>query len=218
MFSRILLPALLAGSLAALVLTVAQALWVTPLILQAETYENAVVHEHGPAEAEAWQPETETQRLLATALGNTVLALGYGLIFMGLYLLRRPANALQGLAWGLAGFTVFFAAPSLGLPPELPGTASGELLTRQHWWLSTVAATALGLGLLFLQQRRPWQALGVLLLTMPHLIGAPQIAEPISLAPEALQTQFRLLTLACNALFWSLLGLLSAAAFRRFCR
>lgn len=216
MFSRILLPALLAGSLAALVLTVAQALWVTPLILQAETYENAVVHEHEPAEA--WQPETEMQRLLATTLGNTVLALGYGLIFMGLFLLRRPANALQGLGWGLAGFTVFFVAPSLGLPPELPGTASAELLTRQHWWLSTVAATALGLGLLFLQQRRPWQALGVLLLAMPHLIGAPQIAEPISLAPEALQAQFRLLTLACNALFWSLLGLLSAAAFRRFCR
>lgn len=217
MFSRLLLTALLAGSLAALVLTVVQALWVTPLILQAEVYENAAVHEHDPAEAEAWQPETEAQRLLATGLGNAVLALGYGLMFVGLFVLRRPAHALQGLAWGLAGFTVFFAAPSLGLPPELPGSAAAALLSRQHWWLSTVAATALGLGLLFLQQRRSWQGLGLLLLAIPHLIGAPQIAESISLAPATLQTQFRLLTLVCNALFWALLGLLSAAAFRRFC-
>lgn len=218
MFNRILLAALLAGSLAALVLTVAQALWVTPLILQAEVYENAAVHDHEQAETGAWQPETEEQRRYATGLGNAVMAMGYALILVGLYMLRRPANALQGLAWGWAGFTVFFLAPSLGLPPELPGTASAELLSRQHWWLSTVAATALGLGLLFLQQHRPWQGLGVLLLAAPHLIGAPQIADPISLAPEALQAQFRLLTLACNALFWLLLGLLSTVAFRRFCR
>ena len=57
--------------------------------------------------------------------------------------------------------------------------------------------------------------IGLLLLAVPHLIGAPHPALPQSLAPEALQTQFRLITIGTNALFWLLLGGLSAAAFKR---
>lgn len=218
-FKRIVLAAALAGCFAALALSVAQALWVTPLILQAETYEEAASVDlaHAHDEAAAWQPEDGWQRLFATSISNSAMGIGYALILMGLYLLRRPAGVIQGLAWGLAGYTVFFAVPSLGLPPELPGTTTANLLGRQYWWLGTAAVTALGLGLLFLQTRRLLQALGLLLLAIPHLIGAPGLAESVSLAPDALQTQFRIATLASNALFWLLLGLLSSAAFRRFC-
>src|SRR5512135_453445 len=66
MFNRILLPAILTGLLSALVLTLAQHIWITPLILQAETYEvtaqaHVGEHEHHAAmeehhHEEAWQP------------------------------------------------------------------------------------------------------------------------------------------------------------------
>jgi cobalt transporter subunit CbtA len=215
--------AVLAGLLAASALTLTQALWVTPLILQAEVYEDAAdAIAPAPAEhhddAEAWQPENGWPRLVATAAGNGILGIGYGLILTGLYAWRRPSGAAQGLAWGLAGYAVFFAAPGLGLPPELPGSAAAELTARQSWWLATAAGTSIGLGLLCLQPRWPLRAAGGLLLAAPHLIGAPQPAVTGSLAPEDLQTRFRLATLLCNALFWSLLGVFSAAAFRRFHR
>jgi cobalt transporter subunit CbtA len=143
---------------------------------------------------------------------------GFALMLCGMYALRQPSGAIHGLLWGLAGYVVFFAAPSAGLPPDLPGTAAAELSARQHWWLGAAAATALGLGLIFLQARKLYKMIGILLLAVPHLIGAPHPALPQSLAPETLQTQFRLITIGTNALFWLLLGGLSAAAFRRFPR
>lgn len=217
MFRSILLTATVAGSAAALVLTLAQVLWISPLILEAETYEEAAATPDQP-EHPAWQPENGWPRTLATTLANTALGLGYGLILTGLYALRPPVNAVQGLAWGLAGFAVFFASPGLGLPPELPGSAVAELSLRQHWWLGTALATAAGLGLLLLQTRPTLRAIGLLAFAIPHLYGAPHPAISGSVAPDALLTQFRLATLAANALFWLLLGGLSAAMFQRMIR
>ena len=73
MIKRIAQTAGFAGLIAALVLTLLQSLWVTPLILQAETYESAEPapveqahdHQHGGAAVahvhehsdEAWAPE-----------------------------------------------------------------------------------------------------------------------------------------------------------------
>lgn len=223
MFNRILLSASIAGVLAALALTVAQIVWVTPLIQQAETYEEAaqanVEEHHAEHQHEsAWQPENGWQRTLSTATSNSVMGIGFALILCGMYTLRQPSGVAQGLGWGLAGYVIFFAAPALGLPPELPGTAAAELATRQYWWLGTAAATAFGLGLIFLQPRRLLMAAGALLLLIPHLVGAPHPAVPQSLSPETLQTQFRLTTIFTNALFWAMLGLVSAATYRHFSR
>lgn len=229
MFNRIFLPAALAGVLSALVLTLAQHIWVTPLILQAETYEDAAqanVEAHETHHAamgehhheEAWQPENGWQRTLSSAASNSVMGIGFALILCGMYTLRQPSGAAQGIGWGLAGYFIFFAAPAIGLPPDLPGTAAAELAARQHWWLGTAVATAAGLGLIFLQPRKAYKVVGVLALAIPHLIGAPHPALPLSLAPETLQTQFRLATIFINAVFWLLLGVISAAAFRYFSR
>lgn len=227
MFNRILASAAIAGILAAIALTVAQALWVTPLIQQAEQFEDAAqaTPEHHESHAvgehhheQAWQPEDGWQRTLATAASNGVMSIGFALVLCGMYALRLPGSMIQGLSWGLAGYFIFFAAPATGLPPELPGTASAELSARQFWWLGTSAATAMGLGLILLQPRNSLRALGAALLAAPHLIGAPHVAVPASLAPEELQTQFRLTAFFINALFWLLLGLLSAALFRHFAR
>lgn len=234
MFKRIAQTAGFAGLLAAILLTLLQSLWVTPLILQAESYENsapaeAVVaehshaaepaaHEHAEAhshDGEAWAPEDGWQRTLATGLSNLVVAVGFALMLAGLFTLRAPGQTWQGLLWGLGGFATFSLAPSAGLPPELPGTAAAELLLRQYWWIGTAVATAAGLGLLAFARHWALRIVGVLILAIPHLIGAPQPELHSSLAPEALEQEFILASLLTNALFWSALGLAAAWFYTR---
>lgn len=227
MFKRILQTAGFSSLLAALLLTLVQSLWVTPLILEAETFEQAPpAHEHSHAgeaatahshehDAQAWEPEDGWQRLLSTTGGNLVVAVGFALMLAGLYTLRAPNSTAQGVFWGLAGFAVFVLAPTLGLPPELPGTAAAELGQRQTGWISTAAATAAGLALIVFGQGVWLKLLGAAWLIAPHLFGAPQPVEHSSLAPEALESQFIIASLLTNVVFWVALGALSAWLFRR---
>ncbi len=216
MITRIARTAGFTGLLAALLLTVLQSLWVTPLIMQAETYEQAQPHEHAEHShaAEAWAPEDGWQRTLSTTGGNLVVAVGFALMLAALYSLRTPGRPAEGLLWGLAGFAVFCLAPTLGLPPELPGTAAADLAQRQIWWVSTAACTAAGLALLVFGRGAWLKVLGAATLLLPHLIGAPQPLEHASLAPAALETQFKLASLLTNAVFWLALGLISCWLFR----
>ncbi|GFM67928.1 membrane protein [Pseudomonas cichorii] len=227
MFKRIIQTAGFSGLLAALLLTLLQSFWVSPLILQAETFEKAPaehVHEHDHADAsaaghshdeEAWEPEDGWQRILSTTGGNLVVAVGFALMLVALYTLRAPGRTSQGALWGLAGFAVFVLAPTMGLPPELPGTAAADLNLRQYWWIGTAASTAAGLALIAFGQNWLLKVLGAAIVVVPHLIGAPQPLTHESLAPEALESQFILASLLTNALFWVALGLISAWLFRR---
>jgi cobalt transporter subunit CbtA len=224
-----LLAAVLAGLVAALVLTFVQSIWVTPLILQGETYEDraeAAVPQHESEsahavtahhhDADAWKPRDGWQRTSFTFAANLLMGVGYAFVLVAVYLLwREPRSAWWGAAYGLAGFVVFFVAPGLGLPPELPGTAAAELVSRQQWWVMTAVATGAGL-LLFFSQPKWWlRVLAVAILIAPHLIPAPQPAVEASLAPAALQSQFRLATAFSNAAFWLALGVASSVAFQR---
>ena len=91
--------------------------------------------------------------------------------------------------WGLAGFVVFTAAPGLGLPPELPGMPVADLTARQTWWIATAAATAGGLCLLAFRSAAWAAVLGLALIALPHLIGAPLAPESHSEVPAALSHQ-----------------------------
>jgi cobalt transporter subunit CbtA len=236
MFKRIAQTAGFAGLLAAFLLTLMQSLWVTPIILEAETYENATVpaiehnhessmpaaheHEHTAAtphehNTEAWAPADGWQRSLSTGLSNLVVAVGFALMLAGLFTLRAPNKTWQGLLWGFAGFATFCLAPAAGLPPEVPGTAAADLVQRQSWWLGTALATATGLGLLAFARHWTLRVAGLLLLAVPHLVGAPQPEVHASLAPESLAKEFVLASLLTNALFWTALGLTSAWFFSR---
>jgi cobalt transporter subunit CbtA len=250
MFRNILLSAGIAGLLAALLLTLMQMALITPLILQAETFEGgpageaapaSASHEHAahahsghdhhahdaPAAAEPaghdhhhgdeWSPADGLERTLFTLASNIVMGFAYSLLLVGVYVgWRRPIGAAQGLLFGLAGFAVFFAAPGLGLPPELPGTEAAELGARQQWWIVAALATAVGLALICMQKNNLLRVLGVAILVAPHLVGAPHPAQEGSLAPLELQQQFRLATALGNIAFWLALGAISAAALRRF--
>ncbi|MEX5508939.1 CbtA family protein [Pseudomonas paralactis] len=226
MIKRIAQTAGFTGLLAALLLTLLQSLWVSPLILQAETYEKApvateVAHEHGAGaaahshDAEAWEPEDGWQRVLSTTGGNLVVAVGFALMLAGLYTLRAPTRTAQGLLWGLAGYATFVLAPTLGLPPELPGTAAADLTLRQTWWIGTAASTAAGIALIVLGRNGLLKVLGVAILAVPHVIGAPQPQVHSMLAPEALEAQFKIASQLTNVVFWLALGLISAWLFRR---
>jgi len=224
--------AAIAAVVAALVLTTLQIVWVTPLIVQAETYEqpaaaHEVAHEHAGRDdsgaahehhhsADEWKPQDGWQRTAFTLAANLLLGFGYALVLIAVYLLwRQPRNAAYGAIYGIGGFAVFFLAPSLGLPPELPGTAAAELMLRQYWWTMVAVATAAGLLLAF--SRAAWwlRALGVALIVAPHFVAAPHPEIASSMAPEALQSQFRMASTVSNAVFWLLLGLVSTVAFRR---
>ena len=226
MIKRIAQTAGFTGLLAALLLTLLQSFWVAPLILQAESFEKAppateVVHEHSAGaaahshDAQAWEPEDGWQRVLSTTGGNLVVAVGFALMLAGLYTLRAPTRTAQGLLWGLAGYATFVLAPTLGLPPELPGTAAADLTLRQTWWIGTAASTAVGLALIVFGRNWLLKGLGLAILAVPHVIGAPQPEVHSMLAPEALEAQFKIASQLTNVAFWLALGLISAWLFRR---
>ena len=226
-FREMVLTAAVAGLVAALVMTAVQSIWVTPLILQAEVYEEASeaaspsTHAASTAEhhhdADAWKPQDGWPRMLFTFAATTLMGVGYAFLLVAVYVWwRHPANAAYGLLYGLAGFLVFFAAPGIGLSPELPGTAAAALASRQYWWLGTAIATAAGLALILMQSRWWLRAVGVALLIVPHLIAAPQPAVEGAVAPAALQSQFVVATTVCSVLFWLTLGWSSALAYRKF--
>jgi cobalt transporter subunit CbtA len=228
MLKRILLAGLVAGLIGGIVISIVQEFTTTPLILHAEEFENAAPsgHSHAPAsgqshassggEAVAWAPADGIERTLFTSFGNIVAGMGFALILVaGFALHGGEIDGRRGIIWGLAGFAVFSLAPALGLPPEVPGAMAAELVPRQGWWLSTAAATALGLGLMVFGRKSVWIVLGVVVLAAPHIIGAPQPEKLGGPVPPELAAHFVAASLVTAAVFWAMLGWLSGTLYRR---
>ena len=81
-------------------------------------------------------------------------------------------------------------------------------MPRQFWWLGTVAATAAGLALILLGKSPLLAAVGVALLVVPHLVGAPQPASHETPVPAALHHSFVVAVTMTSLVFWALLGTL----------
>ena len=217
-FKRIAAAALLAGVLAGLFLTAVQRIQVIPILQQAELFEDAAsahthAHTHAATEgahqhdAEAWKPENGWERTFYTAVANVSLAIGFALLLSAAMALRGGATSWRsGLLWGLAGYTIFFVAPALGLRPELPGTEAAPLADRQLWWILAVGGTSVGLALLVFARSAFMKILGLALLIVPHLIGAPQPAIHASTAPQELAHAFIFASALANAVLWLALG------------
>lgn len=225
-FIKILTVAAFSGLIAGTLLTLVQQYQVVPLILQAEVYEQAAqaattaellesnggesAHSPNHVQAdnnESWQPEEGLQRNLFSASANVVIALGFALLLGAVMTLRAvKLNWRSGLLWGLGGYAVFFVSPSLGLPPEVPGTQAAELANRHLWWVITVVFTATGLACLVFNNRLVIKIIGAVLLIVPHAIGAPQPELHVGTAPAELVQAFILATVIANAVFWLSLG------------
>ena len=273
MLQRLLLSGLVSGLVAGVVVTLVHLIFVTPLILEAETYETGGAaaamamhahpgglrhahaggdraHEHGAqtarahlhenglshshaggnilhrheAEADgqgdaapAWAPADGLERALYTLASNLVAAVAYGLLLAAaLTLYGKPVTLVRGLAWGAAGFFSFSLAPALGLPPELPGAAAVDLVSRQVWWLSTAFASCLGLAAIAFARAWVWRIGGLALLLAPHIVGAPQPDSGlVGLAPPELASHFAVLSLFTGAVLWAVVGGLGARFFNR---
>lgn len=163
-----------------------------------------------------WAPEDGLERALYTALSSVLIGFGYALMLLSVMLFgARKIDPSTGLLWGIGGFAAVTLAPSLGLPPELPGSAAADLLARQTWWLGTAAATGLGLWLIGSRESAALKASGVLLLIAPHLFGAPHAHEYASRVPAELQGHFVAASLVLSAVFWALLGSLTGWLWQR---
>ena len=223
MFARIILTAVFAGLLAGAFAWGAHMVKTTPLILAAEVYENAApaAPQHAPATAmpapQAWEPADGLERNLFTLFADVVAGIGFAFLLAGAIALSgRKVDTRLGMAWGLAGFAAFFAAPSLGLAPELPGMQAAGLGARQAWWLATVVVTAAGIAVIAFAPRPIVKALGVLLLALPHAVGAPSHELTPGPLPAELAAEFAAATLVVTGLFWLVLGGLTGYFYRRF--
>ena len=225
MFRKVVYYSILAGIVAGLVLSAVQRLQVVPIIFAAETFESAPAdaasveadgHDH-----EHWGPEDGAERTAFTAASNVLTAIGYALVLLSVMLVtqswsqNRPTRFAwsRALAWSLGGYAVFWLAPALGLPPEIPLQNAAELQDRQVWWVVCVVCTAAGLGGLAFAPA-PWRWVAPLVIAVPYLIGAPHPEGPMFLeqspeaakALEALAADFVYATAFANAAFWLVLG------------
>ena len=229
-FRNVVFVAAIAGLLAGIVMTAMQTYATVPLILKAETFENsagaAEPHHHDAAPGgstatseatppaahthdadESWAPADGFERFAYTAGANVVTAIGFALILVAVSeAFGGIASWRQGLFWGFAGFAVFTLAPGLGLPPELPAMPTADLAARQVWWIGTVLATAAGLALIAFRSSIPLALLGVVLIVVPHIIGAPQPESHESPIPADLHHQFVVAVTVTNLIFWVVLG------------
>lgn len=221
LFRRIIVSALLLGVLTGLLMSIVQYAGVTPIIIAAEQYEapEGHGHDHGTTEGEqAWAPADGAERSFYTALSNVFAGIGFSALLLALmaqFQLQGLASLtpIKGLGWGLAGFAAFFVAPGLGLPPEIPGHEAAAIEYRQSWWLLAVATAAIGIALIVFAKPR-FKVLGLALLVVPHLIGAPHPQGPAFTHPDpsavealvALHQQFVLASAIGMLLFWLALG------------
>ncbi|MGB8314353.1 MAG: CbtA family protein [Aestuariivirga sp.] len=237
MIGRIVLAALIAGMAAGVIMGGIQHVRLTPIILAAEVYEKAADAAEAKSAAEPaakcvenmpgmtmcngnepeWEPADGLQRTLLTTLASVIAGAGFAGVLAGISLLSGIAiTSRNGLIWGLCGFLAVTVATGAGLPPELPGMPAGDLLLRQLWWVGTIVATGIGLYLIATRRELTWVAVAVVLIALPHVIGAPQPPSHGTAVPAGLAAAFAANTVAAAAVFWSLIGLFLGLALQKF--
>ena len=237
MTGRYVLAALVAGTLAGLVLSGIQYLRLSPLIVAAEVYEQADAETSGescleatPGSVEpdtskcydhhsghAWEPAPGLARIGSTTVASLIAGAGFAAILAGLSLLLNISiNRANGWVWGILGFLAVHVATSAGLPPELPGMPVADLGQRQIWWLGTIIATTAAIYILT-QRKEVWAPIAAIAIAaLPHIIGAPHApAEPSSL-PPTLAAEFAGNAIAAAAVFWLVMGVLLGHFLPRF--
>ena len=153
------------------------------------------------------------KRNAMTALFYTLLYCSYALVLVAGFALAqrwgKRVTALEGLLWGIAGFVAVQLAPAMGLAPELPGVMAAPLADRQVWWAGTVLCSAAALAMLGYGRSLGWLAAAIVLLALPHIVGAPELDGFSGLAPPELAAACAARSLGLGLAAWSLMGWLS---------
>jgi cobalt transporter subunit CbtA len=221
---------------------------INPIIYAAESFEvndieapanttdthndSEAIHSHDHGDGTGWSPANKLQRVTATLVANIMAAITFSLIlisvmsFHNLKSDKPKLNWKTGILWGVALMLSMFVAPSLlGLHPEIPGTVSESLGQRQVWWISSTAATAIGLLLIY-YAAPVFKIAGAVLLILPQLLGAPtpqthsySNTDPVAIeALNQLSGQFVNMTTIGMSIFCLLIGALCGFASTRFIR
>jgi cobalt transporter subunit CbtA len=221
MLGRTLAVALIAGIVAGILISFVHLGTTIPLIMEAESFEGSSPSSDGHAHAhdtaadghshshdgDSWAPADGLERFIYTLLSNVVAGAGFSLLLAAAIVMRgRAVDVKAGVLWGLAGFAAFSLFPSIGLPPELPGTDGGPVEVRQVWWILTATASAGGIALMVYGTPVAIKGIGLVLILLPHVIGAPHPDVPNGLAPASLAAEFTMLTIVSSAVFWVLIG------------
>jgi cobalt transporter subunit CbtA len=221
---RVLLVGLLAGLLAGLLTATLQHFITTPLILKGEVYEAMQdaapaandQSGHDMAGMDEWKPADGLQRTAFTSLATIATSAGFALILLaGMLASGDEITVRMAFGWSIAAFVATGLAPALGLAPELPGSAAGPLLARQIWWVGTAISTGIALWLFLRSTTVIPKVVAVILLALPHLIGAPQPVAFESKAPAELAAHFAAASLTVQAALWILSGLAAGALWMR---
>ncbi len=215
MFQRIVFAAAISGLLAGIVVSAVQAVRVVPLIYQAEKYEKK---ELAPIHARSYEENkaSDFSRVALTVISNVITAIGFSLLLIAGFSVHGGIDWKKGILWGIGGFVAFSLAPSIGLHPELPGTFAAPLQNRQIWWSATAIGTVIGLILLAFKSGTSWKMLAVVIIALPHIIGAPHPEKSGGLAPPELMNAFVVAALVSSAIFWMVLGVCSGYFFNWF--
>tara|TARA_Y100000739_G_C20550550_1_gene438014 strand:- start:405 stop:1091 length:687 start_codon:yes stop_codon:yes gene_type:complete len=219
MFKNIFVSAVVCGALAGVLATAMQLLLVSPLLLEAELFETGqsihFVADGSPESAvkhlDIWQ---DPFRHFMTLCFNLVTFTGFGfLLLAALSFLEKRGFKLktaEGIVAGVCGFIIFQLAPAIGLPPELPGTISVEVSTKQIWWITTIFCTAAGILCFSLSQNKLLILFGIFLVIIPHFIGHPKLDNYYGVAPPELAAEFASRALAVSMVTWIFLGIISS--------
>jgi cobalt transporter subunit CbtA len=172
-------------------------------------------HQHSH---DGWAPEDGAERTSYMVFANIFAGIGFAAILLSLMSQIQVQGCTQlstakGLLWGVGGFMAFFVAPSIGMPPEIPGMIAAPIEHRQLWWMLAVLGVGLGLLLLAFAPTR-WKGLGIVAIVLPYLVGVPHLHggafdHPDPLVVQelmALQQNFILYSGLSNLLLWLALG------------
>ena len=224
MLKKLILTAILSGLIGGIALNTLQFMTTIPLIHHAEVFEGKGLinytnqHKVSTAmaskiqkkpttiEEEAWAPQDGTERTVWTLIADIILATGFSFILLAIYLFINNLTLNKALGIGIVSYGIFFFLPSLGLHPELPGTVAASLNARQTWWIGTVVGSAIGFGLIFFNKNTIVKLIGLAIILLPHIIGAPMPLMHAGSAPYKMLESFEYGSFAINGVFWILLS------------
>ncbi|WP_298859191.1 CbtA family protein [uncultured Sulfitobacter sp.] len=216
MLSKLLTGSLFAGAAAGLIAGLLQLFFVQPVLLHAELYESGTLVHFG-AVAPSVQPNLpffNPVRDLLSIVFTMLTYTGYAMIMVALMLLAEERGAevsvRTGILWGVAGFVAAHLAPGFSLAPEVPGAAAADVGERQLWWFATVSAAAVAMWLLAFGKNWSMWGVAVILLSAPHLIGAPMPDRFFGPVPPEIGALFAARVFGAGLAGWVILGCMAA--------
>ncbi len=222
MYTRVFSSALFAGGAAGLLAGLLQLLFVQPVLLHAELYEDGtLVHFGAETMVSAHQnlPFLDLSRDGLSILFSILIYCGYALVLVAAMAISENRgsmlNGRTGLLWGLAGYAVFQLLPAFSLAPEVPGVAAADVHDRQLWWAVTVAMSAVAIWLIAFVPNWLARCAAAALLAAPHLYGAPEPDAFFGPVPPEISALFAARSLGTGFIVWSVLGCVAGAVWSR---